>query len=107
MGGLYFSTSPLECFIWMSLYGVFHGVYVSLRSLVLQDIFGRNKLNSIYSFNNFVIGLGMLIMPVILGVIGDTYNLNYSLLFLAIIFFIGASFLGGVALAKWRNVSIA
>ena len=101
MTGLYLSSSPIECFVWTSFYGIFHGMYVSLRNLVLQDLFGRSKLASLFSFQNCMIGIGMLTMPVILGVITDVSEIDYALIFLLVVFFLAAVLFGGVSLTVW------
>ena len=103
MGGLYWGRTDIELFFWTSLYGVFHGIYVSLRSLVLQDLFGRDKLASIFSFQNFSIGVGMMTMPLIIGAITDAFDVESALIFLASVFFVGALLFGAVALKKWKT----
>ena len=107
MAGLYWSRSEIECFIWVGLYGIFHGIYVSLRSLVIQDLFGRDKLASIFSFNNCAIGVGMLTMPVVVGVIRDASDVGTSLASLAGVFFVGVMLFGGVAFKRWKTGSVA
>ena len=107
MAGLYWSRSEIECFIWVGLYGIFHGIYVSLRSLVIQDLFGRDKLASIFSFNNCAIGVGMLTMPVVVGVIRDASDVGISLASLAGVFFVGVLLFGGVAFKRLKTGSVA
>ena len=106
MVGLYFSRTEVECFFWSSVYGMFHGVYVILRSLVLQDLFGRERLSSLFSFNNFSIGVGMLTMPVLVGLITDATSVDKALVFLAVVFVVGAALFGAVAVKKWKTGTV-
>ena len=106
MAGLFWSRTETGCFFWTCLYGSFNGTYVTLRALMVQDLFGRERLASSFAFSNFFGGVGSLLMPIVVGVITDASGVESAMIFLVAAFLLGATLFGVVAVRMWRNNAV-